>query len=230
MNEMLTEPSRYTEADNSVVVATDSIKNTVFIKAKEYPVNPPELFASTLGQHFLDQYDHITSVHVDMVVHRWTRMVVEGKCHPHSFYRDGEEVRTVAASVHKVPEPKIELVSGIKKLGVLKSTGSAFYGFVRDEYTTLGETWDRILSTDINCSWTWSPLASIADMNGPVKDKFDAAWETVREVTMRVFATDDSASVQNTMYKMCSEILARVPDVAKMGYALPNKHYFEIGQ
>lgn len=214
----------YTEADNSVVVATDSIKNTIYIKAKEHPVNPPELFASTLGQHFLDTYPHISIAHIKIIVHRWTRMVVDGKEHPHSFFRDGQETRNVDVDVTR---DGVTIKSGIVGLTVLKSTGSAFYGFVRDEFTTLGETWDRILSTDVDCGWTWKKFPSLAAVK-ELTPKFDAAWEAARGITMKTFATDESASVQNTMYKMCEQILDAVPQVELANYSLPNKHYFEI--
>ncbi|KAL2020371.1 hypothetical protein VTK56DRAFT_8500 [Thermocarpiscus australiensis] len=219
----------YTKADNSVVVATDSIKNTIYIKAKEHPVNPPELFASILGQHFLDTYPHISAAHIKIAVHRWTRMTVDGAPHPHSFYRDGEETRNVEATVRR--GAGIDLRSGIAGLSVLKSTGSAFHGFVRDEFTTLPETWDRILSTDIDCTWAWRRFPSVAalrDGDGGGVERFDRAWGSARDITMRVFATDESASVQNTMYKMCEQILEAVPEVERASYSLPNKHYFEI--
>ncbi|KAJ9134495.1 Uricase [Pleurostoma richardsiae] len=215
----------YTIADNSVVVATDSIKNTIYIKAKENPVNPPELFASILGQHFIDTYAHIDAAHVKIVVHRWTRMIIDGEPHPHSFFRDGQETRNVEATIRR--DAGIEIKSGIVGLTVLKSTGSAFHGFVRDEFTTLGETWDRILSTDVDCGWTWKHFPTL-DAVKEVTPKFDAAWEAARGITMKTFATDDSASVQNTMYKMCEQILDAVPDVELTNYSLPNKHYFEI--
>lgn len=219
--------SRYTKADNSVVVATDSIKNTIYIKAKEHPVNPPELYASLLGQHFLDRYAHITAAHVRVVVHRWTRLTVDGAPHPHSFYRDGEETRNVEAVVSR--GAGVDLRSGIAGLSVLKSTGSAFHGFVRDEFTTLPETWDRILSTDIDCTWTWKRFASVAAVRDGV-ERFDRAWRDARDIALKTFATDESASVQNTMYKMCEQILDAVPEVERTSFALPNKHYFEIGQ
>jgi len=208
-----------------VVVATDSIKNTIYIKAKEHAVNPPELYASKLGQHFIDKYPHISIAHVDVIVHRWTRMVLDGKPHPHSFFRDGQETRVVTAAVSR--KGGISLTSGIKGLLVLKSTGSAFHGFVRDEYTTLPETWDRILSTEVDCGWTWKAYPAITDVETGV-ERFDAAWQAARDITMSTFATDDSASVQNTMYKMCEQILEAAPEVATTTYALPNKHYFEI--
>ncbi|KAI2471647.1 uricase [Annulohypoxylon bovei var. microspora] len=214
----------YTVADNSVVVATDSIKNTIYIKAKEHPVNPPELYASFLGQHFLDTYAHINAANIKIVVKRWSRMVIDGKEHPHSFYRDGEETRNVEA---RITREGIEITSGIAGLLVLKSTGSAFHGFVRDEFTTLQETWDRILSTDVDANWKWKTLPSVAAVEKQVA-QFDKAWEDARKITMKTFAEEDSPSVQNTMYKMSEQILNAAPETASVTYELPNKHYFEV--
>ena len=222
----LTPCYRYTKADNSVVVATDSIKNTIYIKAKEHPVDPPEVYASYLGQHFLDKYAHISAANIKVTVHRWTRMNIDGKPHPHSFFRDGEETRNVEA---RVTREGLDLKSGIAGLTVLKSTGSAFHGFVRDEYTTLGETWDRILSTVVDCTWSWKRFSSVAAVEEGV-ERFNRAWETTRNITMKIFAEDESASVQATMYKMCEDILAAEPEVELTGYSLPNKHYFEVGK
>jgi urate oxidase len=215
----------YTEADNSVVVATDSIKNTVYIKAKENPVNPPEVFAGILGTHFLGKYAHISGANIKIVTHRWTRMTVDGKPHPHSFYRDGAETRTVEA---KIRRDGIAIKSGIQGLLVFKSTGSAFHGFVRDEYTTLPETWDRILSTEVDCGWTWK-FADLAACKA-AEDKFAPAFDAARNITIKTFAEDESASVQNTMFKMCEQILGAVPETKTVTYALPNKHYFEISK
>lgn len=217
----------YTEADNSVVVATDSIKNTIYITAKENPVTPPELFASVLGSHFIQKYGHIHVANVKVVTHRWTRMEIDGKPHPHSFHKDSEETRNVEVRVSR--KDGIDIKSSIVNLTVLKSTGSAFHGFVRDEYTTLGETWDRILSTDVDASWKWNNFASLEAVEASVP-KFDAAWKSARDITFKLFAEDESASVQATMYKMCEQILDAVPDVQTVIYALPNKHYFEIGK
>jgi len=110
---------------------------------------------------------------------------------------------------------------------VLKSTGSAFHSFVRDEYTSLGETWDRILSTEVDANWRWRLFKTLNDVKRNTS-LFDEAWESARNITLKTFADDDSASVQATMYKMANEILAVVPDVNSVDYSLPNKHYFEI--
>ncbi|KAF2262637.1 uricase [Lojkania enalia] len=213
----------YTQADNSVVVATDTQKQTVYILAKQNPISPPEQFAAVIGEHFTKTYPHIHAAHVKIIQHRWTRMTVDGKPHPHSFFRDGEEVRVVEALTRE--NQGVSIRSKIEKLLVLKSTGSAFHGFHRDEYTQLPETWDRILSTEVEAGWQWKLFKSLPEVKSV---DFDAAWKAARDITLNTFATDNSASVQNTMYKMCDQILAAVPLVEAVDYSLPNKHYFEI--
>jgi urate oxidase len=213
----------YTKADNSVVVATDTQKQTTYILAKQNPIDPPEHFAATLGAHFIAQYAHIHAAHIKIIQHRWTRMPVDGKPHPHSFYRDSNEIRVVEAVARE--GEGITIRSKIEKLLVLKSTGSAFHGFHRDEFTQLPETWDRILSTEIEAGWKWKTFKDVEEVK---KVDFNSAWEKARTITMETFAKDDSASVQATMYKMCDQILAAVPLVEAVDYALPNKHYFEI--
>lgn len=215
----------YTKADNSVVVATDSIKNTIYITAKQAPVDPPELFGSILGTHFIEKYKHIHAAHVKIITHRWIRMNIDGKPHPHSFIKDAGETRNVQVDV--AGGKGIEITSSIDGLTVLKSTGSQFWGFVRDEYTTLKETHDRILSTDVSANWQWRRYNNVSEVKANA-DKFNHTWETARNITLKTFAEDNSASVQATMYKMGELILAAVPDLETVEYALPNKHYFEI--
>jgi urate oxidase len=217
----------WTRADNANIVATDTQKQTVYIMAKQHPVNPPERFASIVAQHYLDEYKHISAAHVSITVHRWTRMEVEGKPHPHSFFRDGAETREVEAVARR--EKGISVRSGIKGLLVLKSTGSQFWGFHRDEYTRLPETTDRILSTEVEAGWHWNTFAGPQEVEKEV-DGFNKAWEDARRITMETFAKENSPSVQNTMYLMADQILVAAPGVESVEYSLPNKHYFEIGE
>jgi len=206
------------------------MKNTVYVKAKQHPVSPPELFASILGTHFVETYSHITKANIKIIGHRWTRMVIDGKPHPHSFYRDGNETRNVEAVISKSSQGiSIDIRSGIVGLLVLKSTGSQFHGFVRDEYTLLPEVWDRILSTDVDCGWAWKTFPGLNAVKATVP-KFDKAFDNARAITMKTFAQEDSPSVQATMYKMCISILDAVPEVELVDYSLPNKHYFEISK
>jgi urate oxidase len=152
-------------------------------------------------------------------------MEIDGKPHPHSFYRDGDEIRVVEAVTREGQGSSIR--SKIEKLLVLKSTGSAFHGFHRDEYTRLPETWDRILSTEIEAGWQWKQFKTLEEVKAV---DFNGAWKVARDITLKIFAEDDSASVQATMYKMADNILATVPQIEAVDYALPNKHYFEIGK
>lgn len=210
-----------------MVVATDSIKNTIYILAKQHPVTPPELFASIIGAHFIETYKHIHVAHVRVVTHRWTRMTINGAPHPHSFIRDGTDVRI--AEVDAVEGKGINIKSSISGLLLLKSTGSQFHGFVRDDYTTLPETWDRILSTEVDANWVWASFKSLDHVKSTVP-KFDSAFASARDISLRLFAQDNSASVQNTMYKMASEILGVEPLLNSVSYSLPNKHYLELGK
>lgn len=166
----------YTQADNSLVVATDSIKNTINLLAKKTPgeqVLVPETFALVVMSHFLTTYDHVESVEVDIVMPKWSRIALAAPAsssgqtsslapesrssqqqHPHSFVRDGNEKRIVRAKAVRDAQgkPVVELLEGgMTDLVVLKSSGSAFYGFWRDEYTTLPEVQDRLFSTSVEC-------------------------------------------------------------------------------
>lgn len=203
------------------------MKNTVFIMAKQHPVTPPELFGSILGTHLVQEYSHIHVAHISVVTHRWTRMTIDGKPHPHSFQRDGNDVRV--ADVDVIEGKGIQIQSAVNGLLVLKSTESQFHGYIKDEYTTLPETWDRIMSTDLDSRWHWSLFPSLQQVKSATP-KFDAAFDAVRNISLKTFANDNSASVQNTMYKMGEQILAFEPLVASVDHSLPNKHYFELGK
>lgn len=215
----------YTEADNSVVVATDTMKNTTYIMAKQNKVTPPELFASILGTHFIETYKNIHVAHVKVITHRWKRMTIDGKPHPHSFFRDGNETRVVEADV--IEGKGIDIRSAISDLLVLKSTGSQFHGFVRNDFTTLPDAYDRILSTSVDAGWRWKTFSDVAEVTAEIA-QFDETWTQARNIIMKTFAEDSSASVQNTMYKMCDHILAVGPLVDAVDCSLPNKHYFEV--
>lgn len=112
---------------------------------------------------------------------------------------------------------------------LLKSTGSQFHGYIKDSYTTLPETWDRVLSTAVECHWEWKEFAAKEDLEGQ-KEEFDRVWTKAREITVQTFAEEDSASVQDTAFKMGGKILDMAPGVKNASYKLPNKHYFEISK
>lgn len=193
--------------------------------AKKHPVSPPELFASIVAAHFPATYRHISGARCIVVQHKWTRIIVNGTPHKHSFLRDGEDVRIAKSYFQRSKGFKI--TSGLENLLVLKSTGSAFHGHIKDKYTTLPDVYDRIFSTEVTCGYNWRLFKDLDDVKKNAAN-FEAAFERVKETTLSTFATDDSASVQATMYKMMQIILTGFKDVEDVSYALPNKHYFQI--
>jgi urate oxidase len=193
--------------------------------AKKNPVSPPELFASIVASHFPATYKHISGARCTVIQHKWSRILVNGTPHKHSFLRDGEDVR-IAKSYFQSSKG-FKITSGIENLLVLKSTGSAFYGHIKDKYTLLPDVYDRIFSTEVTCNYTWSLFKELNDVKKNA-ETFDSAFEGAKEITLGTFATDDSASVQATLYKMTEQILGKFKGVDDVSYALPNKHYFQI--
>jgi urate oxidase len=224
----------WTESDNSSIVATDSIKNTIYVFAKTSPfVLQPETFALELAVHFVKTYAHIHKAHVDITVLKWSRIPVAGKPHKHSFVRNGEEKRftevTVDGTLGK-DKLKGSVKSGVKELLVLKTTESSFENFVRDKYRTLPDVNDRIFSTAVDCSYTVNlPSSHSLSKNSlaMLGIEFNKIYQSVETTTLEIFATHNSASVQATLYQMCEKILKDNSVVGEVSYSLPNKVSFE---
>lgn len=212
--------------DNSVVVATDTQKNTVYAFAKESPVGEIEDFALRLARHFVTAFDHITGARILIDEHGWDRIAVQGKPHDHSFSSAGHEKRTTAVTVH---HDRAWVVSGIEDLVVLKSTGSEFHGFPRDRYTTLAETDDRILATAVRARWLYQGNG-YQDRDHQDRDDIDwhKSFGEIRRIMLETFATLHSLSLQQTLYSMGEAVLRHRPEVAEIRLSLPNKHHFVV--
>jgi len=228
----------FTQADNTCVVTTDTVKNTVNVLAKTSPhVLDPALFALNIGLHFVNKYDHISKCVVTLEQLKWSRILVGEKeePHQHSFVRDGNEklfIKTeVDASAGK-DKVKGTISGGLQDLLVLKSSGSAFENFFTDEYTTLIPVSDRILSTSIEYEYTIKLPTGYLTIDGLTKlgeeAKFSEVATSAKKITLDLFALDESASVQATLYKMAQQILEKNSTVGSMTYKLPNKHYIPV--
>ncbi|AQZ10287.1 (ZYRO0G09482g) [Zygosaccharomyces parabailii] len=219
----------YTEADNSPIVPTDTVKNTILILARQNDTWPTEKFAAKLALHFTGKYSHVSGVSIKIYQERWVKYDVDGRPSQHSFVHQGPEKKIVELEYDKVNGPThYKLSTSIKDLTVLKSTNSMFYDYNVCEYTTLKPTTDRVLSTDIFAVWDWSasklgPLTAIAA--GASDLVFDKVFNDARDITLDIFAKENSVSVQATMYNMGVAILAKAPQVEYVSYELPNKHY-----
>jgi len=236
-----------------VVVTTDSIKNITYFLAKISPhILIPERFALHLATFLVSKYAHIRKAFVTIEQLRWTRITTGNKFsddagHPHSFHRDGNDKRVVKVELDGSAgkDKLIAIVSaGISDLLVLKTTESSFTNFIRDEFTTLVEVDDRIFSTSIDLNYTFAPIRIQSptdqkklDFVVPIQKGEEgyegSVWddqipERARLATLDIFANDDSASVQATLYKMAQRVVSDNAFIQTVSYSLPNKHYIPI--
>ncbi|CAN5557326.1 urate oxidase [soil metagenome] len=207
----------YLDGDNSQIIATDSMKNTVYVLAADHPFTTLESFAQDLALHFLKTYSHVSEATVHLVEDLWTRIPTDGKPHPHAFVSAGNEKRVASAVVDR---ESISLQSGIDNLLVAKTTDSQFWGFIRDQYTTLPEARDRIMATTIEASWLYraETKAEIDAID------FNKHYEVIRKIILDTFATQHSLAVQQTLYEMGEAVLAAISDVDEISITMPNQH------
>jgi len=203
--------------DQASVLPTDSQKNTCFAYAKEKGVGEIEDYALDLARHFVTEIKPVASARVEVDEYRWERIGVAGEGHPHAFARASGEVRTTAVTVARAAQ-QAWVVSGLKDLVVLKSTGSEFAGFLKDRYTTLAETRDRILATSLVARWRYQ--------DAPPALGWAGAYAQVRQVLLERFATTHSLALQQTLWEMGRAVLEARDDVAEIRLSAPNKHHF----
>jgi urate oxidase len=202
--------------DQANVLPTDSQKNTCFAYAKERGVGAIEDYALALAGHFVADIPSVSRARVDVDEYGWERVEADGAGHNHTFVRTGPEVRTAAITIDKRTFSAPWVISGVKDLVVLKSTGSQFAGFYKDRYTTLAETTDRILATSLIARWRYSS----SDV------PWDEAFWQVRRILLERFALVHSLALQQTLYDMGSAALAARDDIAEIRLSAPNRHHF----
>jgi len=205
----------YTASDNSPCVPTDTMKNTVYALAKTTDFVAPEQFALVLSDHFVTRFGHVSSAEIGISQVRWARISVEGREHEHSFYR---KPGLRQAHVIRDGESSPTVSGGLTGLQVLKSSGSGFSGFLKDEYTTLPETDDRILATTVDATWTY------ASADAP----FNEAFETANRRIADVFAAHQSRSLQSTLYAIGERVLEDVPSIERIHLSMPNQHHLWV--
>ena len=202
----------HTEGDNAHVLTTDAQKNTVFAFARA-GLGSPDACGLRLARHFAGSYPWIGGARVAVESYGWDRIAVGGQPHDHSFRRTGGEVRTAVVTVDG---DDVHVLAGLTDLVVLKTTGSEFWGYPRDRFTTLPETRDRILATAVTVRWRYTGV----DVD------FDATFGDVRTALLEAFAATHSLALQQTLFAMGTAVLERHPDVAEIRLSMPNKHHF----
>ncbi|MBB0229216.1 factor-independent urate hydroxylase [Streptomyces calidiresistens] len=229
----------HTLGRNDKVLPTDTVRNTVYAFAREHGIASAEEFALLLARHFVAGQESIHRARVRIEEHLWERIEVPGAPTPdgevadpprHSFVRSGRETRIAQVTVDA---EGCEVLAGLTGLTVLNTTASEFHGFVEDRYTTLRETTDRILATEVTALWRYADRlpgagsgtgAGTGPDEGPAPD-WDARWTAARDHLLAAFALTHSLSLQQTLYEMGGRVLTGVPGVAEIRLSLPNKHH-----
>jgi urate oxidase len=194
----------YEAGDNSNVLPTDTIKNTVYVLARKHEIGSIEEFAQCLIEHFLKNNPQVSEVRVETTEHLWSRI------NSTAFTRaSGKRMAVVTGT-----RGGITVEAGIDDLLILRSAGSAFGGYIKDQYTTLKETTDRIFQTALFATWRYNTRSL----------DFNVQWEKIRATMLDTFATHDSRSVQHTLHAIGQQVLAAFPEVSEIQLTMPNKH------
>jgi urate oxidase len=204
----------HTEGDNSKLLATDTMKNTVYSRARVSTATSPEHFAMELADFLLRRNAHVATAEITIESGMWKRLTVDGAAHPHAFIHGSNETQTTV--VTRAQGGDLTVMSGLDHLLILKTTDSGFEGFLRDELTTLKETDDRLFGTVVQATWAYASPTAATD--------YPALRATIRETMLKIFAHHQSKSVQQTLYAMGEAALHAVPEIARIDLVLPNKH------
>jgi urate oxidase len=198
--------------DNSKILPTDTMKNTVYSIARNSKATAMEDYAKELADFLLERNPQVSSASIRIESTLWKRLTVDGKPDPSAFMRGSGELQT--ASVERSQGGTFQITSGLDNLVVLKTANSGFEGYIKDSLTTLKETSDRLFGTAMSAEWRYT--SSGLD--------FDVLRKTVRETMLRTFANHDSRSVQQTLYAMAESALEQVAAIDEIEITMPNKH------
>lgn len=219
----------YVRDDNSDIVATDTMKNTVYVKAKEcHEQLTAEEFAIILTKHFTSFYKQVTTAIVRIVEKPWKRVFLDGQPHRHGFELGSEKHFT---EVVLSKSGALKVSSGIEGLALLKTTKSGFEGFIRDQYTLLPETRERMLATEVTATWRYSFESLHSIPSKPMY--FTERYLDARKVLVDTFFGPPnkgvySPSVQSTLYQMAKAVLNKFQDISSIHLKMPNLHFLPV--
>jgi urate oxidase len=203
----------FTEADNSKVLPTDTMKNTVYYVARNSKAATIEAFAIDLGDYLLDNNLQVTKASVTVEEKTWERIAIDGEPDATTFKIAGPELNTVFAAREK--GSPWQVTSGVDGLTILKTTKSAFTGYIKDKLTTLKPATDRIFGTRATIKWDYAAAAP----------DYAHARKQIVSTLLKVFAEHNSMSVQHTLFDMGKAALEAAPEIARIHLSLPNLHH-----
>lgn len=204
--------SCFVGGDNSKILPTDTMKNTVYSLARNSSAECMEDFGKELIAFLLDRNPQVSAATVAISEKTWEHLCTGGKPHPTTFVQSSGECQTAEVSAKRNGAPSVH--SGLENLVILKTADSAFVGYIKDQLTTLPEATDRLFGTAVRARWNYaSPSLAFAELR-----------RKIRDTLLNVFAHHASKSVQHTLYAMGEAALWQVPEIADIELAMPNKH------
>ena len=213
----------HTLGDNSQILPTDTMKNTIYVVAHETKATSIEGYAQDLIDYILSRNPQVSEAECIIQSHLWKRMTVDGQPYPTAFMHGSDEVQTTRIS--RKQNQSFEITSGLDGLFVLKTAQSGFVGYIKDSLTTLPETTDRLFGTVVKADWTYTAAAiASAAANPDQAIDFNKVRTHLRDAMLTTFAKHDSLSVQQTLYAMGEAALAHTDIIDKVYLLMPNKH------
>lgn len=203
----------HTDGDNAPVLPTDTMRGTCFALARD-GIDSVAGYARRLADRFLEASSATSQVWVRIFAFPWERVAVDGAPHDHTFRPAAGGQPVITLTQERGGSPVI--LGGVRGARVLKTTGSAFSGYLEDEYTTLPATRDRIMATTMDVTW---------GTTSPDVDHTALADEVPGTILARFATHDDSESVQHTLHAMGSAALAAHPELTWVRFHLPNEHH-----
>jgi urate oxidase len=206
----------HTLGDNSKILPTDTMKNTVYSIARDSTAASMEDYAKELVDFLLSRNPQVETAEVVIESTLWKRLIVDGTPYPTGFMRGSDERQTT--NVSRTQSGNFAIASGLDRLTVMKTAQSGFVGYIKDSLTTLPETTDRLFATALKAEWPYTGKALAEGID------FNKVRTHLREALISTFAKHDSLSVQQTLYAMAEAALAHTDIIDEIYMLMPNKH------
>ncbi len=222
----------YTHGDNSMVVATDSMKNFVLTESAKFEGSTLEALLEFLARRFLETYPQIPGIRLSARELPFVAMRVPSS----SGFEDSDVLYAPTHDDCGLAMIELERVGGGVRVAdhqcgrvgmhLLKITGSSFAAFVRDDYTTLPELKDRPLFIHTNILWRYK---SINDLLSSDHAKY-VPPEQIADIARVVFHEFNSKSIQELVYKIGERIFDRFPQLVELEFESQNRTWDKVAQ
>jgi urate oxidase / 2-oxo-4-hydroxy-4-carboxy-5-ureidoimidazoline decarboxylase len=218
----------YTEGDNRLVVATDTMKNFIHRESLAFEGATLEEWLFFIGRRFLETYPHMERLAVSGAEIPFEPALVPAEggdgfaASEVLFARRHDDHSDARLELERTPEGSIR-ATGVearrRELQLMKVTGSAFADFARDEYTTLPERKDRPLYVHMDVGWRYeSPDDALSTDHARY-----VAGEQVADLTGAVFHRFVSLSIQHLVNEIGHAMLERWPQLSEVSFAAQNR-------